>query len=488
MAAKGDQSLTRVFPPLPSLGRGIFVWAAGVLAGLVLFAALRKVGAPGVLGPAFAVVLVILLRLPLWTTALLLVGVVLFEPIEPGLLPTFNSFYVVVRYSLTPLDILFYLGLGGLLLRFAIEGRRPRLPEPLTGALGLLALATIAGVITGYSAHAAVSNGVLYHRGLNNAYIILVPLLVVNVVRDTRALRVFLAVVAALASFKALSGSYSALTGGGSQLTEETVSYLEPVPNLLMLMLVLGTTAALVRRRQLPPWVLGGGLLSLLALLLSYRRSFWIAAAFTIVLVAIIASRQRGRTVTLVAALALAAVTVFTAVNVGGTGPKASPLVQRAEQLSPAGIQADRGDRYRNDERSNVVANLEEHPLTGLGLGVRWRVRHPLAESHDRTYVHFALLWYWMAYGPLGAIAYLVLMASGLWASAQVWRRHSDPWVQIGAIAAFGAIVGVLVVELTATFTGIEPRFSIVLGAMFGWIAAAWRDLPAPTRRPAGTL
>jgi hypothetical protein len=37
-------------------------------------------------------------------------------------------------------------------------------------------------------------------------------------------------------------------------------------------------------------------------------------------------------------------------------------------------------------------------------------------------------------------------------------------------------------VELTTTFTGIEPRFSIVLGAGFGWLAAAWRDLPPRNR------
>jgi O-Antigen ligase len=485
MAAAGDQGLSRLGPAMPRLGTAVAVWLAGIAAGLILFAALHTVGPVGVVGPALALGLVILLRFPLLTTALLLIGVVLFEPVDPGLLPTINSFYVVVRYSLTPLDLLFYLGLAGLVLQFAIEGRRPRLPEPLTGPLLLLALATIGGLITAYTAHAGVQQGTLYHRGLNDAYIIFVPLLVVNVIRDVRVLRAFLVVAAALAAFKGLSGTFSALSGRGSQLTEETVSYLEPVPNLVMLTLVLGTAAALVRRQRLPVWMLAGTPLALFALLLSYRRSFWIAAIFTLIVVVIIASRQRGRTVMLIGSLALA-LTFLTTLSVGSTGPQGSPLLKRAEQLSPSGIEADRGDRYRNDERKNVLANIERNPFTGLGLGVRWKVYYPLAESHDRTYVHFALLWFWIAYGPLGALAYLVLIVSGLWTARTIWRRHPDPVVQIGAIAAFGTVLAIAIVELTTTFTGIEPRFSIVVGALFGWLAAAWRDIPSRERLPAG--
>jgi hypothetical protein len=486
MAAAGGQGLSRVSSAMPKLGTAVMVWVAGMATGMVLFAALHKAGIPGVIAPALALGVVILLRFPLLSTALLLIGVVLFEPVDPGLLPTFNSFYVVVRYSLTPVDLLLYLGLAGLLLQFAIEGRRPRLPEPITGALLLLSLATVAGVITGYTANAAVSNGTLYHRALNDAYIILIPLLVVNVIRDTRALRAFLVVVAGLAAFKGLSGVYSALSGHGSQLTEETVSFLEPVPNLVMLMFVLGTAAALVRRQHLPAWILAGAPLALLALLLSYRRSFWIAAIFTLLLVVIIASRQRGRTVLVIGGVALV-LTAVTAVTIGATGPAASPLVKRAQQLSPSGIEADRGDRYRNDERKNVLANIERNPFTGLGLGVRWKVYYPLAESHDRTYVHFAFLWFWIAYGPLGAIAYVFLMATGMWTARAIWRRHPDPIVQIGAIAAFGTVLGIVIVELTTTFTGIEPRFSIVVGGLFGWLAAAWRDIPRRERLPAGT-
>lgn len=482
MAAEGDQGLSRASLALPRLGVGIGVAAAGLAAGLVIAAGLKVVGPVGTIAPALAVGGLILLRYPGVAMALLLGGAALIEAETPGLLPTFNTFYIVIKASLTPVDVLLFIGLGGLVLRFASDGERPELPSPLTPPLVLLGLATIAGVVTGYTAHAEVSNGDLYHRAMNDVYIIFVPLLVVNTVRSTNALRTFLAVAAGIAAFKGLSGAYSALSGVGTELTDEgSASYLDPVPNLLMLVFLLGVTAGLVRRVRLPAWVLAGAPLAFLALLLSYRRSFWIAAVFALVIVAIIASRRRGRAMVVLAGVALA-LTFAASFTIGASdsSESAPPLVKRAQALSPSGIQANKGDRYRNDERRNVIANIEQSPLTGIGLGVPWKVKYPLAESHDRTYVHFALLWFWLAYGPLGVIAYLLLMGLGLWTAVQVWRRHPDQIVQIGAIAGFGAIVAVVIVELTTAFTGIEPRFSLMLGAGFGWLAAAWRDIPRP--------
>lgn len=484
MAVQGDQRLSRASLAAPGLGVAIAVSAAGLAAGLVLAAGLKVVGPPGAIAPALAVGGLILLRYPGAAMALLLLGTALFESDNPGLLPTFNTFYIVIKASLTPIDVLLFIGLGGLLVRFAREGTRPDLPGPLTAPLALLGMATLAGVITGYTAHAEVSNGDLYHRAMNDAYLIFVPLLIVNTVRSTSALRTFVVIAAAIGAFKGLSGVYASFAGVGSELTEETVSYLDPVPNLLMLVFILGVAAALVRRSRLPAWVLAGAPLAFLALLLSYRRSFWIAAAFALVVVVIVASRRRGRAVLVVGGVALAL--TFAAIFTVGSPSESSPgpLAKRAELISPSGMEGNRGDRYRNDERQNVIANIEEHPLTGIGLGVPWKVKEPLAESHDRRYVHFAILWFWLAFGPLGVLAYIAIMGAGLWTAVMVWRRHPDPIVQVGAIACFGAIIAVVIVELTAAFTSIEPRFSLILAAGFGWLAAAWRDIPSEDELP----
>jgi len=341
-----------------------------------------------------------------------------------------------------------------------------------------------AGVATALSAHAGVSQGELFHRGMHIAYVFLVPLLAVNVIRDTRSLKVFAAIVAALGAIKGVAGLYVSGGGFGNTVEEEVISFLNPVPNLMMLILALGVVAALIRKVKIPVWMIAAAPIGLLSLVFSFRRSFWIAAAFTLIVVIIIASRRRGRAVLAVAAVTLA-LTVVGAVTVGSSdNPSASPLAERAQTLSPGGIGSNRGDRYRGDERHNVIENIERAPLTGIGLGVNWKVHQPLAEAHDRRYAHVATLWYWLALGPLGLIAYLAVFGSALWTAVRIWRRHPDEIVQVCAIAAFGAILGLAIVELTATFTGIEPRVSLILGAALGWLAAAWRDLPAKDPGP----
>lgn len=457
---------------------------AGVLAGILFAAGLEKAGAKGALAPLVLLGCVVLLRFPEACLGLLLFGTAMAEAEPVGAIPSGERFYDQVFSSFTAPDMLIFFGLAGVLLRFVAQDLRPRLPDPLTAPLIVLSFAVVAGVATAYTT-GSVPLPELFHRSMQVGHLVLIPLLAVNVLRDTRSLKIFALGFAALACIKGLTGLYASLGGAGGAVEEEVASFLNPFPNLLMLTFGLGAIAALVRRVELPAWMYVGLPITLLALLLSYRRSFWIAAVLTIVLVVIIASRRRGRAMLAIAAASLAL--AFVAAN-SVAGPSestsASPIAERAQTLAPGGP-GNRGDRYRNDERRNVIENIEEHPFTGVGLGVNWEVHQPLAEAHDRRYAHFAFLWYWLAFGILGAIAYLVLFGSALWTSVQVWRRHPDEIVQVCAIALFGGVVALAVVELTATFAGIEPRLTILLGMMLGWLTAAWQNLPPRRRAPA---
>ena len=455
---------------------------AGLLAGIAFSEGLEKAGPKGALAPLVLLLCVVLLRFPEACLGLLLFGTAMAEVEPVGAIPSGERFYDQVFSSFTTPDMLIFFGLAGVLLRFVAQDLRPRLPEPLTVPLLVLGCAVVAGVATAYST-GSVPVGELFHRCMQIGHLILIPLLAVNVLRDTRALKVFAVGLALIACLKGATGLYASLGGFGGGVEEEVASFLNPFPNLLMLTFGLGVIAALVRKVELPAWMYAGLPIALLALLLSYRRSFWIAAIFTIVLVVIIASRRRGRAVFAIGAVALV-LALVAANSVAGPSDStsASPLAERAQTLTPGGIGSNRGDRYRNDERRNVTENIKQHPFTGVGLGVDWEVHQPLAEAHDRRYVHFAFLWYWLALGILGAIAYLLLFASSLWTSRQIWNRHPDSIVQVCAIAVFGGIVGLAVVELTATFAGIEPRLTILLGALLGWLAAAWQDLPARRR------
>jgi len=464
---------------MPNVGVAVGVAAAGLATGLLLAAGQQYAGTKGMLAPVAAIVCVVLLRFPGFTFGLMVALAVLAEVEATGAIPSGGFYYEVAASSLTPPDVLLAIGVGGVLLRFVTDDERPRLPHPLVIPLALLALALAAGVVTGYFSPGGVSKGDLFHRGMNVAYVFLVPILAVNVIRDTRALKAFAVVVAALGALKGVSGLYVFAGGFGSTVEDEAITFLNPVPNLVMLVLVLGVVAATIRKVKIPTWTIAAAPVALLSLVLSFRRSFWIAGTFTLIAVGIIASRRRGRAVLAVGAVALA-LTLVAAATVGTSdNPSGSPIAERAQTFSPGGLGENRGDRYRIDERRNVIENIEAHPLTGVGLGVDWKVHQPLAEAHDRRYAHVATLWFWLALGPLGLIAYLTVFGAGLGTARRVWRDHRDEVVQVCSIAAFGGILGLAIVELTATFTGIQPRVSLILGAALGWLAAAWQDAKA---------
>ncbi|HEX3360038.1 MAG TPA: O-antigen ligase family protein [Solirubrobacterales bacterium] len=451
---------------------------AGLATGLILTLAIHAVGPVGAIAPALAVAGLLLLRYPAAALGLLLVSVVLVDTTDVGLLPAEPRFYEPLGGGVTILDVLLIVGLLGVLIRTGRELSRPVWPTPFAVPLTILGLALICGMVDAHWARPEVGTKELLHRATYVLYIIVVPILTVNVLRSTKSLRAFAVAAAGLAAWKGISGTYAALAGVGAVVEGQTVSYLEPLSNLVMLAFILGVAIALVRKQKLPLWMLATVPFDVLALALSYRRSFWIGAVLALLVVLVMASRRRGRAVLAIGAVAVALALVAT-LSFGGAGSgTSSPLVARASSLSPGGIDSNRGDRYRNDERRNVIANLHEHPLTGLGLGVPWRIHYPTAEALDRRYTHLAILAYWLQFGPLGVIAYIALFGSFLWVSFDVFRRHLDPVVKIVSLAIFGAILGLIVVELTATFTGVDPRVSIILGATLGWLSVAWKQLP----------
>jgi hypothetical protein len=159
------------------------------------------------------------------------------------------------------------------------------------------------------------------------------------------------------------------------------------------------------------------------------------------------------------------------------------PVEQRIESLDPGKVKKNDQDRYRLDERKNVIAELKDAPLTGLGLGVPWRARYPLSIENQggRSYVHFAALYYWLKLGPLGVLAYAWLLITAVVTGVSVWRRHSDPLVRVAALAFGMSVVGLMIAELTATFVGADRRMATELGALLGLLAIA--SASAPRRR-----
>ena len=398
-----------------------------------------------------------------------LVATVLFENDRHSLVPAATGFY---RGPPSALDLLLALVVVGLALRVASGRAAIYLPGSLTLPLVVLATAACAGTAAGYLGGADRTALVIDLRGV--VYLLLLPVLVVSLLGSRDSVRLAVVVAAVLAVAKGIEGLTSWLVGAGRSIEGTTLTFYAPSANFFLLVFVTGILAAFVMRVPVPVWTRLAAVLAFAVIVLSFRRNFWIALPLSLLAALVVASGARLRLL-VVPAIVVLSLGAFLAVTTYGGPQLSGPVAKRFESLSPTSIRADKYDRYRIDEAANVRAELRRHPLTGLGLGVPWQERHPLPVELDggHYYTHVVAFWFWLKLGLAGLIAYVWLMVAAIAAGLRIWRKHPEPIVRVAGVAVAAALPALAVAETTGSFTGADPRFSVLMGALFGWLAAA---------------
>lgn len=85
--------------------------------------------------------------------------------------------------------------------------------------------------------------------------------------------------------------------------------------------------------------------------------------------------------------------------------------------------------------------------------------------------MHFAALWFWMKLGILGLVAYVTLLVGAAVLAWRVWRESREPLMRAFGLASLCGLAGLVAIETTASFTGVEPRFTVLIGAQIGLLA-----------------
>jgi O-antigen ligase len=384
-------------------------------------------------------------------------------------------------YEKTPV----YFSINFLLLLLAtlavmIDVIRPhvelRLPEPFGPALVLVALA----IAFGY-ANAVLGPGIPKSAVLNSietyGALLLPPFVVVNVVRTRRDLDRLLAFLAALTVFKAFLGVVA--VAGAITLPvigSGRVSYLAPATNWMTMTYVLVVFAAALSRTRLPSWVWWSTPLVIASFVLGQRRSFWLAAAFSLVLLVLIASGRTGRRL-LVPAAAAVALAIYLASATGLVGGVQGTLVTRATSLTPTKVTTNKEDRYRLAELRNVWPAISKHPVAGLGVGVPWPETSPLPFEYpfNHYFTHFAVLYWWMTCGLLGVAAYLLLMGSAVVTGVRLWRHAQDRLLRVVSLGIGLGVLGMMIVELTTTVIGADARGTAVIAVSLGILSVIYQ-------------
>jgi hypothetical protein len=439
----------------------------------------------GVLAVALVLGLGLVLALvlsPLWVSlSALLVVIVLLEANPEGFLSAGAHFYQKGGKVGLPF-IFFLLVVAAMLFELVRRGEPPRLPGPFTYPLLFLIGCEVLGLVNGHWSGAG--RGPLVSQAETITELSVMPFLVVNALNGRGAVRNFALAGAVLAIVKGLLGTAGWVAGKGMSFGSTTLTYLEPTANWLMLLFLLTLAVAVIHRVPTHRLFRWGALFAFAALILSFRRSFWIAAGLGLVLVLIFATGRRGGRVLLPGLVIFAVVGVAT-YALAGPNNSSNPILARGKALSPSAIQLSADDRYRIEERRNVLHDVLQRPVFGLGIGVPWVAHRAISLDFQgaRQYTHFLPLWYWMKMGIFGLFAYFWLMATALYVSFSIWRRHPDSLHRSIGLAAFAGFAGLMVVETTASFTGVDVRFSMIVGAAIGWLAAARATMhePAPT-------
>lgn len=458
--------------PIAMPGRRADALAVGLILAVVGLYVLAStyLGAPGLAIIALVAGTMIVILGPALALGLLLVPTILLEDSsEGGFLPGLSGFYE--GSIISPFEGLLLLAVLATILDVA-RRREFRMPDPLTLPLLLTAVALLVGIFVGTGSTAVLSDATSAARPM--LPLLLLPFVVVNVLRDQASIRRLLIVIGLLVGLKAGIGIISIAVGQGyADPGDPPITYLEPTVNWLSIAAILVVVARLLQRERPPLWLIAISLLSIASLLLSYRRSFWIAAVVGLLIVFLV-GLQRRRLLTVVPALTLVLAAGWLTIGTGFVGELQGPIAERAQSLTPTRLQNDPQDSYRIGERRNVVAEIERHPVSGLGLAVPWVARYPLSvdRPYSRTYVHFVALWWWLKLGLLGLLAYLAVVATSIRASYQVWREQHDPWFRAFGLAMVGSVVGLVVAETTASFTGVTPRMTAVFATAMGIVAA----------------
>jgi O-antigen ligase/polysaccharide polymerase Wzy-like membrane protein len=446
--------------------------AAGATA-LIALAGMHKLGAAGLLAPLAVVLAAILLARPVAAVTLAVVLVVVCEGPTFGILTFTSEVYEVVYKDISVVDVLVGLAIASVGLDLVRSGRRLYVPRPLVVPSVTLALAMVGGVVVGHAAGASLRFAVTSEHVL--AYLLLLPIAVANLDLDRHQIMRLLAGAFVLATLKAVLGLVELAAHLGSPIEGVAqLTYYEPTANWLIMIALLSVFAAVLTRAKPPLWMLAASPLLVACLVLSYRRSFWIAAVLGLLLVLMLGTSPVGRRLLVPAGLGVVlAIWLLGSINFQNQ----SPIVKRVASLAPSKLEANAEDRYRLDERADVLAEIWAHPATGLGVTIPWAATAqtlPLESAQEgagRQYVHFAALWFWLKLGVLGLFAYIGVMFGSMWVAWQAWRKSSEPLLRAFALASLCGMAGLLVMDTTASFTGVEPRFTVLFAAQVGLLA-----------------
>lgn len=173
--------------------------------------------------------------------------------------------------------------------------------------------------------------------------------------------------------------------------------------------------SVLVMKRRAAFPVLGIGLIVLVIFLLRLRpRLFWKYVPPLALLLAI-----------------------YLAVFWNNTGTLGQPARALHSQFSPDPRDL-ASNLYRDIEKADILANIQQGPITGLGYGQPFTFYYQLPDLSWWQFWHFethnAILWVWMKNGAIGFLAFFWLLGRGVYDGSRAVETQREEWALVAEL------------------------------------------------------
>jgi hypothetical protein len=141
-------------------------------------------------------------------------------------------------------------------------------------------------------------------------------------------------------------------------------------------------------------------------------------------------------------------------------------------------------NQYRELEKTNVRATIQNNAVLGVGFGREFEFVVPLPDLSSWPFWHYEphvnVLWVWLKTGAIGFVVFWIMIGSAILEAANLSRRMRDP--QLRAVVALSLAVLVCAPVFCYVDTGLTfPRFTIFLGIIMGMLSVLHRFIGAPT-------
>jgi O-antigen ligase len=142
--------------------------------------------------------------------------------------------------------------------------------------------------------------------------------------------------------------------------------------------------------------------------------------------------------------------------------------------FNPVGRDA-QSNTYRDLEKINIRATIDENPLLGVGFGREYLFVVPLPDLSDWSLWHFEphnnVLWIYLKVGLIGFMAFLLLIGSAIRRASSLVVAAKSPQTQTVAVLALASILATLVLSYVDVGLVSSGRGPAMLGMGIGLLA-----------------